>query len=142
MGPGAGAAHLRRDADPYPAPPENWRVALMDLIASRLALIQLETKDVARRGIRGVILIAAACACLFFTWALLLAGGISLIAHTAGWPWYWVAIGAAALHLLLAGVLAQLARPAGVTAFPVTRSEFQKDREWIENFKQTRKSND
>jgi hypothetical protein len=84
----------------------------------------------------------AAVACLFFTWALLLAGGIAAISSATGCPWHWPAIGAAALHfvlalLLLRGGSAHTATPA----FPLTRAEFQKDREWIENFQKKPKSN-
>ena len=52
-----------------------------------------------------------------------------------------VAIGLAILHLLLAVVFAKLAKPSGKPAFPFTRAEFEKDREWIENFQKTSKSN-
>lgn len=114
----------------------------MALIASRIALIELESKDAVRQGARSAIMIVAAVFCAVFAWALLLAGGVSLIAVAADWPWYLVALGVAALHLLVAFVLVNRARPAALTAFPVTRSEFNKDRQWIENFHPTQKSND
>lgn len=114
----------------------------MALIAARFALIQLESKDAAKEGARRASLVAAACGCAVFAWGLLLAGGVSIIAHETGWPWNFVAVGAAVLHLLAAIILAISAKSSGDSAFPVTRAEFQKDREWIENFKQTRKSND
>ena len=123
--------------------PTNWREALMALIASRISLIQLESKDVARFTIRSAALILAACVCGFFSWALLLAGGISLTARLAGWHWAYVAMGAAAIHLLAGLLMARIVMksPKGA-AFPVTRAEFQKDREWIENFQKTPRSND
>lgn len=114
----------------------------MALIASRIALIELESKDAIKQGARSAIMIVAAVICAVFAWALLLAGGISLIAVAADWPWYWVALGAAALHLLAGFILVKLAKPSPGTAFPVTRSEFNKDRQWIENFHPTKKSND
>ena len=114
----------------------------MCLIAARFALIELESKDAAKHTARRAALIAAACGCAVFAWALLLAGGVSLIAETNGWPWYAVAIGAAVIHLLAGIILASLAKPSAIPAFPVTRAEFQKDREWIENFHQTKNSND
>ena len=124
------------------SPPANWREALMALIASRIALIELESKDAVRQGARSAIMIVAAVICAVFAWALLLAGGVSLIAVIADWPWYLVALGVAALHLLVAFVLVKSAKPNAITAFPVTRSEFNKDRQWIENFHLTKKSND
>ena len=114
----------------------------MALIASRIALIELESKDAVRQGARSAIMLVAAVICVVFGWALLLAGGVSLIAALADWPWYWVALGVAALHLLLGFMLVKMAKPNASTAFPVTRSEFNKDRQWIENFHPTQRSND
>lgn len=114
----------------------------MALIASRIALIQLEARDAARQRVRRVVGMIVAVICLFFTWALLLAGVIAAISSATGCPWHWLAIGAAALHLLLALLLLRggSADPA-TPAFPLTRAEFQKDREWIENFQKKPKSN-
>lgn len=124
------------------ASPACWREALMSLIASRIALIQLEARDTARQRARRVLSVIVAAMCLFFTWALLLAGGIAAVSSASGWPWYWLAIGAAALHLLLALLLLSggSSNPA-VPVFPLTRAEFQKDREWIQNFQKKPKSN-
>jgi len=114
----------------------------MTLIASRVTLIQLESKEAAgEAGRRIAYLIAAVCAAVF-AWALLIAGLVAILSESIGRPWSWVAVGFALLHLLAGLLLARLAKPSGAPAFPITRSEFQKDREWIENFKQTRKSND
>lgn len=114
----------------------------MALIAARVALIQLEGKAAAKEGGRRATLIAAACACAFFAWALLLAGGVSLVSEAAGWHWNLVAILAAVLHLVVGIVLFKMAKPSGSPAFPNTRAEFQKDREWIEHFNKTKKSSD
>ena len=122
-------------------PPANWREALMALIAARFALIELESKDAAKQGAKRAALVAAACGCGLFAWILLLAGGISLIADANGWSWNWVALGAAVLHLLAGVILVVMAKPSAGPAFPVTRAEFQKDREWIENLHKPKKSN-
>jgi hypothetical protein len=114
--------------------PANWREAIMSLIASRIALIQLESKGAGKEAAKRASLIGGAVGCLFFTWALLLAGGVVAIAEATNYPWHWIAMGAALLH--------RLARPSGKPAFPITRAEFQKDREWIETFQTTKKSND
>ncbi len=114
----------------------------MALIASRVTLIQLESKEAATAGAqRGIYLIAAICA-VFFAWALLIAGLVAILSEAIEKPWSWVAIGFAILHLLAGFILVKLAKPSGAPAFPITRAEFQKDREWIENFKQNQKSND
>ncbi len=124
------------------SPRANWREALMGLVAARLALIQLESKDATQEASRRAGFIAAACGAAFFAWALLLAGGISLFSQATGWPWNLVTLGLSALHLGLGIILAQSAKPSGAASFPVTRAEFQKDREWIENFNKNKKSND
>lgn len=120
----------------------NWREALMGLVASRVALIQLESKDAARGASKRAVLIAAACGCAFAAWMLILAGGVSIISQSTGWPWNWVAVGLAALHLLVGIILAQAAKSTDTPTFPATRAEFQKDREWIENFNKPRNSSD
>jgi uncharacterized membrane protein YqjE len=114
----------------------------MSLIASRVALIQLESKDAGKETAKRASLIGGAIGCLFFTWALLLVGGVAAIAEATKYPWHWIAMGFALLHLIAALILFRLAKPSGKPAFPATRAEFQKDREWIENFQKTKKSND
>ena len=121
--------------------PAGWREAVMGLIASRIALIQLESKEVAKDGAKRGAMLLAVVGCIFFGWILMLAGAVALLASATGWPWSWVAIGLALVHLLLAAIFAKLAKPSEKPAFPVTRAEFQKDREWIENFQKTSKSN-
>jgi uncharacterized membrane protein YqjE len=125
------------------AAPENWREALMSLLAARVTLIQLEGKDAAASAARRAILVTATLGCALVTWALTLAGGISWIAEASSWPWSRVALATAGLHLLAGLILARFAlRPAASPAFPITRAEFQKDREWIEKFQKTKNSND
>jgi uncharacterized membrane protein YqjE len=121
--------------------PSNWQEALLSLIVSRVALIQLESKDAINDGVRRATCIVAAVICAFFAWALLLAGGIAAISNFTGWPWYWLAIAAAAAHLLASIGFARTMKAPCHPSFPVTRSEFQKDREWLENIQKTRKSN-
>lgn len=114
----------------------------MSLVATRLTLIELEAKGAAKQAAKRGSSLAAAVGCAVFAWALLLAGGVSMIAKSANLPWDQVAVGTAILHLMAGIILARLAKPSAATAFPVTRAEFQKDREWIENFQKTQKSND
>ena len=130
----------RREPELETPLPSNWREALLTLISSRVALIQLESKQAAQQGARRAIAVVAVILCAFFTWALLLAGGIAAIATAYDCPWHWLALGAAALHLIAAILMANSAKSPAPPAFPVTRAEFQKDREWIENFQKPRKS--
>lgn len=125
-----------------PKRPSNWREALLALIAARLTLIELESRDAGKQTARRISLISAAGGCALFAWALLLVGGISLISESANWPWDRVAISVAALHLLAAIALFRAAKTPTEPTFPVTRAEFKKDREWIEKFQKPSKSND
>jgi uncharacterized membrane protein YqjE len=106
----------------------------MALVCSRLELVKLEAKETAKHQVRRVIAIVAAAVCVLFGWALLLAGGIVAIAHGAGWEWQWLTLGVAVAHLLGAFLLVLYAVKSSSPAFPYTRAEFQKDREWIKNF--------
>ncbi len=143
------------DADPLPSgripevatnsasePCSNWREALLTLLASRISLIQLESKDASRSVIRMIALIVAAALCVVFAWALSIAGIVALISTSTQWPWHWVAMAAGGIHLLAGILLANMSKPSEGSAYPITRAEFQKDREWIENFQKARKSND
>ena len=122
--------------------PGNWREALLALLASRIALIGLESKEAARDAVRRLLLLVTLGFCVFFAWALLLAGGIALVARLAGWPWHAMAIACALLHMVAAAALAMAARRKVPPPFPVTRAEFNKDREWIDILLQTKKSKD
>lgn len=122
--------------------PQNWREAVMTLVATRVDLIRLESKELAGGFARKAGFLAAAFGLLVFAWALMLAGVIALISDSTEWPWSWVAICAAIAHLLLATLLSKLASSPPKAAFPVTRAEFQKDRKWIENLHNPKKSND
>ena len=122
-------------------PPANWHEALLALISSRAGLIELESKDAAKIAALKTIQVIAAGVCCLFTWALILAGCIAALSAATAWPWYWIALGAAALHLLAAILFTRAAARRETPAFPATRAEFKKDREWIENLKKNRKSN-
>jgi uncharacterized membrane protein YqjE len=113
----------------------------MALLAARLDLIQLEAKSATRQKAKRASFVAAAAGCAVFTWLLLLAGAISWIAEAAGWPWSRVSIAAALLHGLAAFIFAKMAKSPAEEPFSVTKAEFRKDREWIESFKKTGKSN-
>lgn len=121
--------------------PANWREALMGLIASRISLIRLESKEAASQAAKRAIYLLLAIGGLFFGWILLLAGLVACIAITAGWAWYGVALVAAVLHFVIAAIFIVLAKSSGKPTFTHTFNEFRKDREWIENYQDSKKSN-
>ena len=126
---------------PNPAP-ANWQTALDTLITSRLSLIQLESKEAVSKTTRSLVFIAAAALAILFAWGLILVATIQLIHLTTFWPEHWIALGLGFLHLLLALILVNLAKPSHKSAFSVTRAEFQKDREWLHQLLNTKKSSD
>lgn len=117
-----------------------WRSALMTLIASRFALVEIESRALVRAAATRLLQCVVAIVCGFLGWALLLTGAIALLARTQGWPWPWLVVGAAGMHLLAAVVLLKRAARPAAPAFSATRAEFQKDRAWIETFQKTPKS--
>lgn len=136
--------HPGAPEDPFshsatPSAPD-WKSALMDLIASRSALIQLELADFRAQSARRATLLALAALAGASGWLLLLAGTIPLLAGACGLSWPVMALIVAAIHLVLLGIFVTLARRSSGPAFPATLSEFQKDREWIENLSKTPKS--
>lgn len=125
-----------------PAPPPTWREALSALIGARIALLEFESKVVARQAGKCAAKLLGATIAAIFAWALGLAGAIAACAAATAWPWYWIALAAALLHAIAAVICLQLARASTPSPFPITRAEFQKDREWLVTLKTPRKSND
>ena len=121
--------------------PSSWIEALLAIISSRAELIRLEAKDAARKSSNKIARVIASVLCITFGWSLLLAGSIGALSALAGWPWFWTALAIGAIHIIIAVML--LHKPSGAVTplFPVTRAEFQKDREWIENLQKNPKSN-
>ena len=130
---------ISSDLVPALETPTNWRDALVGLVASRIALIQLESKGAVRQVVTALASLALAALAAVFAWALILAGGIGALVVATSWSWYWIALGAALLHLLVVGVCLAIAKSAKTPTFPITRNEFLKDRTWLFTLKSPRK---
>lgn len=115
------------------APPANWREALADLVSARAALVEIEAREVAKRASQKGIAVGVLLGALFFTWALLLAGGIGLLAAKLEISWGWIALAAALLHGIAAALAVVKLRAPSPPSFSITRSEFERDREWFKN---------
>jgi len=111
--------------------PESWTDALACLVSSRISIIQAESKDAAATGARKAVLVVVAALCVLFTWILVLAGAVGAISSATAWTWYHVAFAAAGLHLAIAVIALLLAKSKSAPSFPITRAEFEKDREWL-----------
>jgi MFS family permease len=112
---------------------------LAEFVTARAELVRWEARAVARQAARKGTTAAVALAAAGFAWALLLAGVLGWAAGV-GWPWHWIALAAASLHLLVVLILGIcLGRPSP-PVFPLTCRELEKDRAWLAQLKQDLKS--
>lgn len=127
----AGAA----PAENAETPPKSGIHAAFGLMESRAAIVSIEAKQALGAALaRGALLFAALLG-VVGAWALALAGAIGAIASATGWEWFHVALAAAGLHLLFALTALLIAKSRKSEPFPVTRAEFEKDREWLTQLK-------
>jgi uncharacterized membrane protein YqjE len=114
----------------------NWMDAIPSLIASRIGIIRIESQDAIEIAVRKLIILSVALFALFATWALLTAGLIGVIADHFKCPWYFAAFSAGGVYLLISLVMLVIIKRAKKTeSFPVTRAEFEKDRQWLNQLK-------
>lgn len=109
----------------------HWRESAAEFCSARVELFALEAKEagkfVAKRGALGAILAVFAVT----AWLTGIAGLIGWIASAGSFPWFMVALSAAALFLLGGGIIVlAILRPAS-PPFPLFKAELQKDREWL-----------
>lgn len=129
----------------FPAPdvdttlPQDWKEALLALVTSRVAIVSLEAKEAATSALGRLVPLLIGTVCLVGFWALLVAGAVGGIAAATDWKWYHVAFAAAGVHFLIAAIALLIAKAKRSAPFPVTRAEFEKDREWLN---QLNKKND
>ncbi len=135
----ADTTHRTRSPDPGSGAPPSWADSISDLLGSRIALFQLEAKQAAARSAGRLAMIASAAFCAVVTWLLLMAGIAGIVDTFTGLAWYWTCLVLAGIHLLAIAALLRAARAPGPPTFEHTRSEFQKDCEWLKNL-QHRKS--
>lgn len=111
--------------------PESWKEALACLVSSRIAIIQAESKEAASTGAKKAVLGVIAAFCALFTWILILAGAVGAISAATPWHWYHVSFAAGGLHLAIALIAVLMVKAKAAPPFPITRAEFEKDREWL-----------
>lgn len=115
--------------------PQSWQEALINLVAARLGLIKIEAAEAGAHVAKRLVAAVLAGVLGLFLWALILAGSIGLLAYFAIWHWFWITLAVAGLHAVVIFFLLMVARKTSPTAFPITRAEFEKDHQWIENLK-------
>lgn len=114
--------------------------ALADFFESRAALFATESKAAAVQFVIVVVCLIAALLFFAFGYVFLLAGAVVAIAHWANVSWVWIALDAAALHILLA-LICVLVAVNGIKkpVFRETAAELKKDREWLKNLEKNQK---
>ena len=113
-----------------------WPAAFGTLVSSRFAIASAEAKlAVGSTAKKAVFAVVAALAALFF-YLTLLAGLIGLFASlSSALDWYHVALIIAGVHLLVVIIAALLMMKKTPPTFSLTRTEFEKDRQWLKNQK-------
>jgi MFS family permease len=114
----------------------SWRESAVEFVSARMELLALESRLAAREAGRRGALLAIIAGCGMTAWLTAIAGLIGWVATAGdGIAWHWVALAAAVLHLILAGIAVMALRRPAPPVFPLVRAELSKDREWILNLK-------
>lgn len=115
--------------------PKDWKAALAALVSARLEIIRIEAKPASSAAAVRVALFSVGLFGLFTAWVLALVASIGSIAAATSWQWYHVAFAAAGVHLLIGLLILPALKSRKRVSFPVTRAEFEKDREWLNRLK-------
>ncbi len=116
--------------------PSNWKEAIPALIASRIGIFRIEVQDAIEVVAKKLILWGIVAFCMIATWGLLTAGLIGLISVQFNCAWYFAALSLGGGYLLIAlAMLLIINRSKKIESFSITREEFEKDREWLNQLK-------
>ena len=119
----------------------SWQSALAEFVSTRVELIRLESQEAAKVAKKRTCLTITLAIIASTAWLSFIAGIIGLTSQYSSITWWMAALAAAALHAIIAGILISKLKQPTPPLFTVTRSEFQKDRLWMQHLK-TPKSND
>ena len=108
--------------------------AVADFFESRAALVATESKAALVQFVLVALCLVATLLFFAFGYIFLLATAVVAIANFANVSWLWIALDAAALHILIALIflliaLNRIKRPI----FRESAAELKKDREWLKN---------
>lgn len=126
-------------ANPQPSPPqasvEKWPAALVTLISARIAIISAESGEAFSVAARKVLIGLIGAFSIVVCWLLLLVALMGAIPAVSTLLWYHVAFIAAGFHLLLVIIAFLGLKKKSAPIFTITKSEFNKDRQWLTNVK-------
>lgn len=130
-----GESSMKRELDEDGGLHKGWLAALATLLSARLEMICIEGKSASSLAASKLAVLVVALFGLLSAWVLALAAAIGAIAASTSWKWYDITFLFAGVHVMI-GVILLLAMKSGKKiSFPVTRAEFDKDREWLERLK-------
>lgn len=111
------------------------RESAVEFVSARMELLALEAREAGQQAARRGAFIAIIAGCAMTAWLAGIAGLIGWVAAAGDFPWHFAAIGAAVLHLLIAGVVVALLRRPAPPMFSISKEELLKDRQWLLNLK-------
>ncbi|MCW1886018.1 phage holin family protein [Luteolibacter flavescens] len=123
-----------------PGPPEGkgLNASVGDFVSLRLRLVLMEAGDAAKTLATKAAAAAAIAVMAIIAWMLFVAGVVGWLAVATTAPWYLLSMLAGGVHVIIAGGLALYIRRAAAPAFPLTRNELTKDKEWLSRLKKPR----
>ena len=123
--------------DPKPPAAASWRESAVEFVSARMELLALEAREAGRHAARRGVLAGIIAGCAMTAWLAGVAGLIGWVAAAGKLPWHFAALGAAVLHLLVAGLVVFALRRPAPPAFPISTAELLQDREWLLHLKDT-----
>jgi uncharacterized membrane protein YqjE len=111
------------------------RESAVEFVSARMELLALETREAGHRAIKVGVMAAIVAGCAMIAWLAIVAGLIGWVAAAGKFAWHFAALGAALLHLLVAGIVVALLRRPSSPMFSISKAELLKDRAWLLNLK-------
>ncbi len=133
------AEAIAEEADPQAIPEqssvEKLPSALVTLITARIAIISAESGEAFSLATRKAILGLTGAIFLLLCWVLVLAALMGAVPAVSSLQWYHVAFIAAGFHLVLVVIAVLGLRKKTAPTYTITKSEFNKDRQWLTTVK-------
>ncbi|HYF35553.1 MAG TPA: phage holin family protein [Prosthecobacter sp.] len=109
--------------------------ALALYIEARGRLVQIELREAAGGSVGILVLAVLMLGAVLFAWLLALPALIWLLAKSQGWPWAYVTLGVAGVHVVLAFIffLVLKSRLRRLKAFEETCNQFKRDSAWFKS---------
>jgi uncharacterized membrane protein YqjE len=116
-------------------PASSLRESAVEFVSARVELLALEAREAGHHAARSGVMVAIIAGCAITAWLAGVAGLIGWVAAAGKFPWHFVALGAAVLHLIVAGIMVALLRRPSSPMFSISKAELLKDRAWLLNLK-------